>query len=145
MVSVQLHNSSVHHACTRAQLFSRVWLFVTPWTTTHQAPLSMAFLGKNTRVGCHFLLQGFSFSVLVPNQPQTTHKQMGQLCYKASLFSKPGGFRLGWPLGHTLLTPDLREKSSRENMINSFCFKETLKATLEKINSGAFLNFLILP
>ena len=33
------------------------WLFVTPWTTARQA-LSMDFLGKNTGVGCHFLLQG---------------------------------------------------------------------------------------
>ena len=31
--------------------------FVTPWTVTHQAPLSWDFPGKNTRVGCHFLLQ----------------------------------------------------------------------------------------
>ena len=32
--------------------------FVTPWTVAHQAPLSMDFPGKNTGVGCHFLLQG---------------------------------------------------------------------------------------
>ena len=32
--------------------------FVTPWTIAHQASLSMGFpLGKNTGVGCHFLLQ----------------------------------------------------------------------------------------
>ena len=28
-----------------------------PWTGAHQAPLSMGFPGKNTGVGCHFLLQ----------------------------------------------------------------------------------------
>ena len=33
-------------------------LFVTPCTVAHQAPLSMEFSGKNTGVGCHFLLQG---------------------------------------------------------------------------------------
>ena len=38
-------------------LFSHVWLFVTPWTVTHQAPLFMGFPGKNTGVGCHFLPQ----------------------------------------------------------------------------------------
>ena len=32
---------------------SRVWLFATPWTSQ-----SMEFLGKNTAVGCHALLQG---------------------------------------------------------------------------------------
>ena len=30
----------------------------TLWTIAHQAPLSMGFTGKNTGVGCHFLLQG---------------------------------------------------------------------------------------
>ena len=32
--------------------------FVTPWTVVCQAALSWDFLGKNTGVGCHFLLQG---------------------------------------------------------------------------------------
>ena len=35
-----------------------VYLFVIPWMPFHQAPLSMDFPGKNTRVVCHFLLQG---------------------------------------------------------------------------------------
>ena len=30
----------------------------TPWTVACQAPLFMGFAGKNTRLGCHFLLQG---------------------------------------------------------------------------------------
>ena len=38
-------------------MLSHMWLFVTLWTTAHQAPLSMGFPCKNTRVGCHFLLQ----------------------------------------------------------------------------------------
>ena len=29
-----------------------------PWTVTHQAPLSWNSPSKDTRVGCHFLLQG---------------------------------------------------------------------------------------
>ena len=33
-------------------------LFATPWTIAYQAPPSMGFSKKNTRVGCHFLLQG---------------------------------------------------------------------------------------
>ena len=40
------------------QSLSRVRLFATPWTVAHQAPLSRDFPSKNTRVGCHFLLQG---------------------------------------------------------------------------------------
>ena len=39
--------------------FSCIQLFVTPWTTASQAPLSIRFFsGKNTGVGYHFLLQG---------------------------------------------------------------------------------------
>ena len=33
-------------------------LFATPQTVAHQAPLFMDYPGKNTAVGCHFLLQG---------------------------------------------------------------------------------------
>ena len=42
----------------RLSCFSHVRLFATLWTVTHQAPLSLDFPGKNTGVGCHFLLQG---------------------------------------------------------------------------------------
>ena len=35
---------------------SHVQLSATPWTVAYQAPLSMNFPGKNTGVGCHFLL-----------------------------------------------------------------------------------------
>ena len=38
-------------------VFSHVWLFLTPWTIALPL-LSMELPGKNTRVGCHFLLQG---------------------------------------------------------------------------------------
>ena len=37
---------------------SHVRLFATPWTTARQAPFLWASPGKNTGVGCHFLLQG---------------------------------------------------------------------------------------
>ena len=37
--------------------FSRVQLCMTPWMAAHQAPPSLGFPGKNTGVGCHFLLQ----------------------------------------------------------------------------------------
>ena len=36
---------------------SRVQLSATPWAVACQASLSVDFPGKNTRVGCHFLLQ----------------------------------------------------------------------------------------
>ena len=37
---------------------SHVWLFATPWTAAHQAPLSWNSPGQNTGVGCHSLLHG---------------------------------------------------------------------------------------
>ena len=37
--------------------FSRVRFCVTPWMAAHQAPRSLDSPGKNTGVGCHFLLQ----------------------------------------------------------------------------------------
>ena len=39
-------------------MLSRVWLCATPWTVTHQAPLSMGFPRQNAGVGYHSLLQG---------------------------------------------------------------------------------------
>ena len=39
------------------ELLSHVQLFATPGTVDHQILLSMGFPGKNTGVGCHFLLQ----------------------------------------------------------------------------------------
>ena len=45
-------------ACVLSR-FSRVRLFVTPWTVVCRAPLSMGiFQGKNPGVGCHDCLQG---------------------------------------------------------------------------------------
>ena len=36
--------------------FGCVQLFVTPWTVSHQSPLSMDFPDKGTRMCCHLLL-----------------------------------------------------------------------------------------
>ena len=40
------------------QSFSRAQLFATPWTVAHQVLCPWGSPGKNTGVGCHFLLQG---------------------------------------------------------------------------------------
>ena len=44
-------------ACAHTLPLSCVWLFATPWTVAHQAPLSMEFSTQEYRAGCHFLLQ----------------------------------------------------------------------------------------
>ena len=46
---------------------------VTSWTIFHQVPLSMDFPGKNTGVGCHFLLQG-----IFPTQGSNPHLLFGK-------------------------------------------------------------------
>ena len=52
-------------------LLSRIRLVVTPWTVALQVPLSVEFSGKNTGVGCHFLLQRiFPTQGLNPGLPQ---------------------------------------------------------------------------
>ena len=66
--------------CVHAQLLSRVRLSVTPWTVARQPPLSMGFSGKNTGVGCHFLLQGiFLTQGSNPRLLCLLHWQMGSL------------------------------------------------------------------
>ena len=41
----------------KVKSLSRVQLLATPWTAAHQAPRPWDSPGKNTGVGCHFLLQ----------------------------------------------------------------------------------------
>ena len=50
--------SSVTHLDLCVLSHFSVQLAATLWTVTRQAPLSMDFPGKNTRVGFHALLQG---------------------------------------------------------------------------------------
>ena len=51
--------------------------FAIPWTAAHQAPLSVGFPSKNTRVGCHFFLLGI-FSDQESN-PSLLHWQADSL------------------------------------------------------------------
>ena len=43
---------------SEVKLLSRVQLFATPWTVTARLLCPWNFPGKNTGVGCHFLLEG---------------------------------------------------------------------------------------
>ena len=51
----------LHGVCV--WVLSHVWPFVTPWTVATSLLCPWDFPGKNTGVGCHFLLQG-----LLPSQ-----------------------------------------------------------------------------
>ena len=56
--------------CPPAVVAESCLTLVTPWTVTHQAPLSWDSPGKNTGVGCHFLLQG-----TFPTQGSNLHRR----------------------------------------------------------------------
>ena len=49
---------SSHNLLWIVCVLSRVWLFMSWWTTAHRVPLSIGFSCKNTGVGCHALLPG---------------------------------------------------------------------------------------
>ena len=55
--TTHLHSSHTLAKEKKVKSFSHVWLFATPWTVAYHVPPSMGFPGKNTGVGCHFLLQ----------------------------------------------------------------------------------------
>ena len=73
-----------------AQSLSHIRLFVTPWTAAARLPCPWNCPGKNTRVGCHFLLQGIFpnpgikptspalagrfFTTAPPGKPPTHHR-----------------------------------------------------------------------
>ena len=68
----------------KVKSLSHVPLFVTPWATAHQAPHPWNFPGKDTAVGCHFLLQGiFPTQGLNPGLPHC-RQTLYCLSYKRS-------------------------------------------------------------
>ena len=66
--------------------FSLVQLCATLWTVAHQAPVSMRFSGRNTRVGCHSHLRG-----ICPTQGSSQHLLHFLHWQAGSLPVMPGG------------------------------------------------------
>ena len=69
-----MHLSVFSHVC----VLNCVRLFATTWGVAQQAPCSWNFLGKNTGVGSHFLLQG--------SNPYLLHTVVCQIVKKVNLF-----------------------------------------------------------
>ena len=66
-------------------VLSCVLLFATHWTVARQAPLSRGSPGRNTGVGCHFLLQG-----IFPTQASNSHHlYCRQILYSLSHQASP--------------------------------------------------------
>ena len=79
--------------CVHIQSLSHVQLSATSWTVARQAPLSMDFPGKNTRVGWYFLFLGIS-----PTQGSNLrllHWQTGSLLLRWILFDNSSFYRWG--------------------------------------------------
>ena len=122
------------HACILS-CFSCVWLFVTPWTVAHQAPLSMGFSRQEYWVGCHVLLKG---DLSEPGISCFLHWQVsslplalpGKLTYGIHLsYSKTISMSLILGRVESTVSPLLRPPDS-ESASSSKCFICTLK--LEK-------------
>ena len=81
-------------------MLGHVQLFATPWTTTHQAPLSMEFFRQEYWSGCHFLLQGiFPLQELNPHLQGLLHWQVGFFYHGVTWEAHPlkvGTFYLKW-------------------------------------------------
>ena len=92
--------SPLRHLCVRAQLLSRVWLFVTPWTAVHWAPLSMRLSRLEYWRGLPFpspettLKKVQITSICGLALEELKRKYAVQLCHKISQFSKLRGFHL---------------------------------------------------
>ena len=73
-------------------MVSHIWLFATPQTVAHQAPLSTwDSPGKNTDVCCHFLLQGSSWL-----RDQTCIYRIGrQVLYHCAIWEAPQSLGIG--------------------------------------------------
>ena len=65
--------------------FSRVQLCVTPQTAAHQAPRPWDSPGKNTGVGCHFLLQ----CMKVKSEREVAQIRSDQSLSRVQLFVTP--------------------------------------------------------
>ena len=52
----------IRKGCCYCSVAESCLTFVTPWTGSHQDPLSWESTDKNTGVCCHFLLQGISLT-----------------------------------------------------------------------------------
>ena len=95
--------SSSSHVVVAVYLLRCVRLFATPWTLTHQGPLSMGFSRQEYWSGCHALLQG-----IFPTQelnPRHLHcKQI--LAWETPWTEEPGGLYSppGKRVGHDLVT-----------------------------------------
>ena len=63
---------------------SPVRLFATPWTIAYQGYNPWDFLGKNTEVGCHFLLQGIFLTQKLKPGLLHCRQILYQLSYKGT-------------------------------------------------------------
>ena len=98
-----------------AYVLSYAQLFATPWTVAHQAPLSIGYFpGKNTGVGCQFLLQGI-FSIQSSNPSPLCVSCIGRWILSHCPTQNSIGAKGGQAAGDEQLTGDgFREKTESQ-------------------------------
>ena len=103
------------------KLLSCVQLFETAWTIAYQGPLPMGFSRQDTRMGCHFLLQGIFLTQGsnpgLPHCGQTlydlSHQGMETILFGLCPLTlrstpSPGSVRLSWiVVGHMVSISEL--------------------------------------
>ena len=81
MVSGGQQMDSAMHMLLLLSCFSHVRFCATPWTAAHQAPLSWNSLGKNTGVGCHFLLLSHTYLYPKLSSHPGCHTEQNSTCW----------------------------------------------------------------
>ena len=102
---------------------SNVRLSMTPQTAAHQAPCPWDSLGKNSRIGCHFLLQGIF--LIQGSSPVLLHcrKLLQHLSHQGSLQTGESWTKKLFRelLSQSSLASDkVHQQGSRKNKDNSF-------------------------
>ena len=132
--SLKYHNElryiMLHRICICVCVFSHVQLFVTPWTVAHQALCRWDFPCKNTREGCHSLLQGIfptqGSNLGLPHCRQTLYRLSHQGSpVKAEGMATPSSV-LAWRIPQTQEPGGLQSMGSqrvgRDWVTNTFTF-----------------------
>ena len=78
----------------KVKSLSRVPLFLTPWTIAHQTPHPWNFPGKESTMGCHFLLQGI-FPIQGSN-PSLLHYRHSLYCLNHEASPHPCGIHYNY-------------------------------------------------
>ena len=119
---------------------------MSPWTVARQAPCPWDFPGKNTRVGCYFLLQGI-FQTQDPNRVSRTCLLHAGRFFTTEPPGSPHRQSTGRQLGEKRRIRPINprpsvwdpEPESRKPSFSGLCYKLCNKTETESENKFLFL------